>query len=206
MNGEISDAVANGVLAVMWRDRALKAESDLVAANATIEAERAAHRATEQERIDEAVNATVAEHDLQEARATIDAQALVLSQYREALETMADLAQFVLDRITNGVTSDERLVMKDTARIAMDKYRILATPPTAAVDQAAAVLKAGEALEDAANRHYWAYEDFDGEDDPRWRQVHDALAIAEGAYRRAKLALRGAGSGEPHKNDADTQE
>jgi hypothetical protein len=42
---------------------------------------------------------------------------------REVLEPLADVAQFVLDRITEGATSEERFAMKDAARIAMDAYR-----------------------------------------------------------------------------------
>ncbi|HVQ45114.1 MAG TPA: hypothetical protein VMT30_09245 [Candidatus Saccharimonadia bacterium] len=49
-----------------------------------------------------------------------------LAGAREALETFADLAQLVFDRITNGVTNNERYLMKDAARIAMDQYRALA--------------------------------------------------------------------------------
>jgi ABC-type transporter Mla subunit MlaD len=57
---------------------------------------------------------------LQSALAARDAE---LSALTAALEPLADVAQFVLDRITEGATSEERFAMKDAARIAMDAYR-----------------------------------------------------------------------------------
>lgn len=126
-------------------------------------------------------------YEVDALRATTEAQALVIAQYREALLTREsnpeDDGDLVVCMACGCGWAEGDLPHHATTCI-------LATPPTAAVEQAAAVLKAGEALEDAANRHYWAYEDFDGEDDPRWRQVHAALASAESAYRRARLALR----------------
>src|SRR5262245_8973982 len=58
---------------------------------------------------------------------TADRDALLARHERlvAALETFADLGQLVLDRITDGATNEERYLMKDTARLAMDRYRAL---------------------------------------------------------------------------------
>lgn len=69
-----------------------------------------------------------AEEERDEARAVLAACERREAGLRAALEKLADVAQFVLDRITNGVTSDERYAMKDAARIAMEAYRALAAP------------------------------------------------------------------------------
>jgi hypothetical protein len=61
------------------------------------------------------------------AEADNERLAAELAAAREREEVFADLAQLVLDRITDGATNEERYLMKDTARIAMQRYRAART-------------------------------------------------------------------------------
>lgn len=69
--------------------------------------------------------AVLAEQERDEAEAKLQAAEQRADAMSDVLERFADLGQLVLDRITNGVTHEERYLMKDTARIAMGQYRAL---------------------------------------------------------------------------------
>lgn len=105
------------------RERISRLTAERDDARADVEAVRA-HWQHELSKATDVIAETGAQ--LNDARAALQAAEGREAGLRDALEKLADVAQFVLDRITEGATSDERYAMKDAARIAMAAYHALA--------------------------------------------------------------------------------